>query len=301
MDSLIPAPASMPEVPSGPGPFARQWRILRYVVGENPLSVIAAGLFVAFVLLALFGPWLAPYDPLASHVGPPLSPPNLAHWFGTDALGRDILSRVIVATRLDLGIAVAAVGLSFFIGGLIGALAGFFGGWFDRLSTRLSDTIMAFPLFVLAMGIVAALGNTVANIVLATAIINLPFYLRVARAEVRVQREAGFVEAARLAGNGELRLLFHHLIPNILPPMMVQISLNMGWAILNAAGLSFIGLGVRPPEAEWGIMVAEGAQYIVSGEWWIALFPGLVLMLAVFCFNLLGDSLRDLTDPRRRT
>ncbi|MFO7640080.1 MAG: ABC transporter permease [Candidatus Competibacteraceae bacterium] len=291
----------MPEVPSGPGPFARQWRILRYVVGENPLSVIAAGLFVAFVLLALFGPWLAPYDPLASHVGPPLSPPNLAHWFGTDALGRDILSRVIVATRLDLGIAVAAVGLSFFIGGLIGALAGFFGGWFDRLSTRLSDTIMAFPLFVLAMGIVAALGNTVANIVLATAIINLPFYLRVARAEVRVQREAGFVEAARLAGNGELRLLFHHLIPNILPPMMVQISLNMGWAILNAAGLSFIGLGVRPPEAEWGIMVAEGAQYIVSGEWWIALFPGLVLMLAVFCFNLLGDSLRDLTDPRRRT
>jgi peptide/nickel transport system permease protein len=301
MDSLIPAPASMPEVPSGPGPFARQWRILRYVVGENPLSVIAAGLFVAFVLLALFGPWLAPYDPLASHVGPPLSPPNLAHWFGTDALGRDILSRVIVATRLDLGIAVAAVGLSFFIGGLIGALAGFFGGWFDRLSTRLSDTIMAFPLFVLAMGIVAALGNTIANIVLATAIINLPFYLRVARAEVRVQREAGFVEAARLAGNGELRLLFHHLIPNILPPMMVQISLNMGWAILNAAGLSFIGLGVRPPEAEWGIMVAEGAQYIVSGEWWIALFPGLVLMLAVFCFNLLGDSLRDLTDPRRRT
>lgn len=301
MDSLIPAPASMPEVPSGPGPFARQWRILRYVVGENPLSVIAAGLFVAFVLLALFGPWLAPYDPLASHVGPPLSPPNLAHWFGTDALGRDILSRVIVATRLDLGIAVAAVGLSFFIGGLIGAFAGFFGGWFDRLSTRLSDTIMAFPLFVLAMGIVAALGNTVANIVLATAIINLPFYLRVARAEVRVQREAGFVEAARLAGNGELRLLFHHLIPNILPPMMVQISLNMGWAILNAAGLSFIGLGVRPPEAEWGIMVAEGAQYIVSGEWWIALFPGLVLMLAVFCFNLLGDSLRDLTDPRRRT
>jgi peptide/nickel transport system permease protein len=301
MDSLIPAPASMPEVPSGPGPFARQWRILRYVVGENPLSVIAAGLFVAFVLLALFGPWLAPYDPLASHVGPPLSPPNLAHWFGTDALGRDILSRVIVATRLDLGIAVAAVGLSFFIGGLIGAFAGFFGGWFDRLSTRLSDTIMAFPLFVLAMGIVAALGNTIANIVLATAIINLPFYLRVARAEVRVQREAGFVEAARLAGNGELRLLFHHLIPNILPPMMVQISLNMGWAILNAAGLSFIGLGVRPPEAEWGIMVAEGAQYIVSGEWWIALFPGLVLMLAVFCFNLLGDSLRDLTDPRRRT
>lgn len=301
MASSTRALASRPETPPGPGLLLRQWRVLRYVVGENPLSAIAAGLFVGFVLLALFGPWLAPFDPLASHVGEPLSPPSAAHWFGTDALGRDILSRVIVATRLDLGIAVAAVALSFVIGGLMGAFAGYFGGWFDRASTRISDTIMAFPLFVLAMGIVAAMGNTVANIVLATAIINLPFYLRVARAEVRVLREAGFVEAARLAGNGELRLLFHHLIPNIMPPMMVQISLNMGWAILNAAGLSFIGLGVRPPEAEWGIMVAEGAQYIVSGEWWIALFPGLVLMLAVFCFNLLGDSLRDLIDPRRRT
>ncbi|MDO9598565.1 MAG: ABC transporter permease [Azoarcus sp.] len=301
MASSTPALVSRPEPPPGPGLLLRQWRVLRYVVGENPLSAMAAGLFVGFVLLALFGPWLAPFDPLASHVGEPLSPPSAAHWFGTDALGRDILSRVIVATRLDLGIAVAAVALSFVIGGLMGAFAGYFGGWFDRASTRISDTIMAFPLFVLAMGIVAAMGNTVANIVLATAIINLPFYLRVARAEVRVLREAGFVEAARLAGNGEMRVLFHHLIPNIMPPMMVQISLNMGWAILNAAGLSFIGLGVRPPEAEWGIMVAEGAQYIVSGEWWIALFPGLVLMLAVFCFNLLGDSLRDLIDPRRRT
>ncbi|OGB24173.1 MAG: peptide ABC transporter permease [Burkholderiales bacterium RIFCSPLOWO2_02_FULL_57_36] len=274
---------------------------MRYVVAENPLSLVAAGLFAMFVLLALVGPVLAPFDPLASNVGPPLSPPTLAHWFGTDALGRDILSRVIVATRLDLGIAVAAVSLSCVIGGLLGAFAGYFGGWTERLVGRTSDTIMAFPLFVLAMGIVAALGNTVANIVLATAIINLPFYMRVARAESSVLKNAGFVEAARLAGNGEIRVLFHHIIPNILPPMTVQVSLNMGWAILNAAGLSFIGLGVRPPAAEWGIMVAEGAQYIVSGEWWIALFPGAVLMLAVFCFNLLGDSLRDLIDPRRRT
>lgn len=309
MDSSTPAPVLKPDTgrlhPAGsasaPSRLAQQWRTLRYVVGENPLSILAAALFVMLVVLALIGPVIAPYDPLASHVGPPLSPPSWSHWFGTDALGRDILSRVIVATRLDMGIAVAAVSLSFVIGGLMGAFAGYFGGWFDRASTRVSDTIMAFPLFVLAMGIVAALGNTVANIVIATAIINLPFYLRVARAEVKVRRDAGFVEAARLAGNSELRVLFRHLVPNVMPPMMVQISLNMGWAILNAAGLSFIGLGVRPPEAEWGIMVAEGAQYIVSGEWWIALFPGLALMLAVFCFNLLGDSLRDLIDPRRRT
>jgi peptide/nickel transport system permease protein len=165
---------------------------------------------------------------------------------------------------------------------------------------RLADTIMAFPLFVLAMGIVAALGNTVANIVLATVVINLPFYIRLARAEANVRRNATYIEAARLAGNTDLRIMAVHLFPNVLPPTMVQVSLNMGWAILNAAGLSFIGLGVRPPTPEWGIMVAEGATYIISGEWWIALFPGAVLMLAVFAFNLLGDALRDIFDPRRR-
>ncbi|CAN5143304.1 ABC transporter permease [soil metagenome] len=298
MDSSIPVSVLKADKPSQ---WNKRWTMLRYVVAENPLSLVAAGLFLLFVLLALFGPFLAPYDPLASNVGQPLTSPTRSHWFGTDSLGRDILSRVMVAAQLDLGIAVAAVSLSSIIGGLLGAFAGYFGGWTERLVGRTSDTIMAFPLFVLAMGIVAALGNTVANIVLATAIINLPFYMRVARAEASVLKNAGFVEAARLAGNGEFRLLFHHIIPNILPPMTVQVSLNMGWAILNAAGLSFIGLGVRPPAAEWGIMVAEGAQYIVSGEWWIALFPGAVLMLAVFCFNLLGDSLRDLVDPRRRT
>ena len=160
---------------------------------------------------------------------------------------------------------------------------------------------MAFPLFVLAMGIVAAAGNTVENVVYATAIINLPFYARVARAEVNVRREAGFVQAARLSGNSSLRTLAVHVFPNALPPMMIQISLNLGWAVLNAAGLSFIGLGVRPPAAEWGIMVAEGANFIVAGQWWMALFPGAALMLAVFTFNLLGDGLRDIVDPQRRT
>ena len=212
-----------------------------------------------------------------------------------------MFSRVIAATRLDLGIAVSAVALSFFIGSALGCSAGFWGGWTDRVVGRFSDTIMAFPLFVLAMGIVAAMGNTVVNIIYATAIINLPFYARVARAETSVRRHAGYVYAARLCGSGDVRILATQVFPNILPPMMVQVSLNMGWAILNAAGLSFIGLGVRPPDAEWGIMVAEGANYIVSGEWWLAIFPGAALMLAVFCFNLLGDGLRDLVDPLRRT
>ncbi|GAB6052733.1 ABC transporter permease [Magnetospira thiophila] len=276
-------------------------RHARYTMSENLVTVVAFAMFGLIVALALFGPWLAPYDPLASNMSIALQPPNWAHPFGTDHLGRDVLSRVIVSARLDLGIAVTAVALSFAIGSTLGCAAGFYGGWTDRIVGRISDTIMAFPLFVLAMGIVSALGNSIENIVYATIIINLPFYARVSRAETYIRRNAGFVAAARLSGNSEARILVTQVFPNILPPMMVQISLNMGWAVLNAAGLSFIGLGVRPPDAEWGIMVAEGATYIVSGEWWLALFPGAALMLAVFCFNLMGDGLRDLVDPLRRT
>jgi len=281
--------------------MTRFWHHFRYVMGENPVTVVAFGLFGLIVVLALFGPWLAPYDPLATDAARTLAPPSWDHPFGTDQLGRDVLSRVIVATRLDLGIALSAVLLSFALGSALGCAAGFWGGWTDRIVGRLSDTIMAFPLFVLAMGIVAAMGNTVENIIYATAIINLPFYARVSRVETGVRRNAGYVHAARLSGSSDVRILATQLFPNILPPMMVQMSLNMGWAILNAAGLSFIGLGVRPPAAEWGIMVAEGATYIVSGEWWLALFPGAALMIAVFCFNLMGDGLRDLVDPLRRT
>jgi peptide/nickel transport system permease protein len=276
-------------------------RHARYILRENPLTGAAGAMFLGLLVCALVGAWLAPYDPLSSDTVSALQPPSWAHWFGTDHLGRDIYSRVLVAARLDLSIALAAVSLSVVMGCLAGACAGFYGGWCDRLIGRVVDTLMAFPLFILAMGIVAALGNTVANIVLATAIINLPFYARLARSEVNVRRSAGFVEAAWLSGNSGGRILAVHILPNILPPMMVQVSLNMGWTILNAAGLSFIGLGVRPPTPEWGIMVAEGATFIVSGEWWLALFPGTALMLAVFCFNLLGDGLRDLIDPRRRT
>ncbi|SFV13628.1 peptide/nickel transport system permease protein [Methylobacterium sp. 174MFSha1.1] len=271
------------------------------VVSGNPVTGFAFALLLGLVACAVVGPSLVPYDPLASDTSAALQAPTWAHPFGTDQLGRDILSRVVVAARLDLAIAVFSVALVFVAGGLAGIMAGFFGGWTDRIVGRLADTIMAFPLFVLAMGIVAALGNTVGNIVLATAIINFPLYARLARAEAAQRRNAGFVLAARLTGNTDLRIVLTSILPNILPIMMVQMSLTMGYAILNAAGLSFIGLGVRPPTPEWGIMVAEGASFIVSGEWWIALFPGLALMLAVFCFNLIGDGLRDIVDPQRRT
>ena len=274
---------------------------LLYVMRENPVTAISFLMFAVLLICAIFGPSIVPYDPLASNTSNALSPPSAAHWFGTDNLGRDVFSRVIVATRLDLSISIAAVALSFVIGSFLGACAGYWGGWLDAVLNRILDTIMAFPLFVLAMGIVAALGNTVENIIYATAVINIPFYARLVRAEVNIRRDAGFVQAAKLAGNSDARILAFHIFPNSLPPMMVQISLNLGWAILNAAGLSFIGLGVRPPTAEWGIMVAEGANFVISGEWWLALFPGLWLMFAVFTFNLMGDGLRDLVDPRKRT
>ena len=282
-------------------PLAQLLRHSRHVLAENPVTGFAVALFLLILLAALFGPQLAPYDPLASNTAQTLKPPNAQHWFGTDQLGRDVFSRVIVATRLDFFIAVASVALVFVMGGLAGVAAGFFGGWTDRIIGRIADTVMAFPLFVLAMGIVAALGNTVQNIVLATAIVNFPLYARIARAEANVRREAGFVEAARLSGNADWRILVGQILPNVFPILVVQMSLTMGYAILNAAGLSFIGLGVRPPTPEWGIMVAEGAAFMVAGQWWNAFFPGAALMLAVFCFNLLGDGLRDIVDPRRRT
>ena len=281
-------------------PSTSLWAHGRHVVSENPVTGIAFGLFALIVTAAVIGPSIVPFDPLASDTSAILQPPSAKHWFGTDQLGRDMFSRVIVATRLDFAIAVFSVALVFVLGGLAGVMAGFFGGWVDKVVGRIADTIMAFPLFVLAMGIVAALGNSVTNIVIATAIINFPLYARVARAEANVRRGAGFVQAARLSGNSEWRLLLTQVVPNIMPIMAVQMSLTMGYAILNAAGLSFIGLGVRPPTPEWGIMVAEGASFIVSGEWWIAFFPGLALMTAVFCFNLLGDGVRDLVDPQRR-
>ena len=290
-------PPTVAERKTGSGALAHTIYVLR----ENPVTALSFAMFAFFIGSAVLGPALVPYDPLQTNAANALQAPSWSHWFGTDNLGRDVFSRVIVATRLDLIISVSAVALSFVIGSVLGAVAGYRGGWLDVVLNRFLDTIMAFPLFVLAMGIVAALGNSISNIILATAIINIPFYARLVRAEGNIRREAGFTLAAKLAGNSDTRVLAFHIFPNALPPMMVQVSLNLGWAILNAAGLSFIGLGVRPPTPEWGIMVAEGANFIVSGEWWLALFPGLWLMLAVFTFNLMGDGLRDIVDPRRRT
>ena len=267
----------------------------------NPLTAVAAIGVAILCVLAAIGPWIVPYDPIASDVANALQAPNALHWAGTDQLGRDVFSRTVVAARLDLMIAASAVSLSFVVGAVIGSICGYVGGRLDRVVGRFVDVLMAFPLFVLAMAMVAALGNRVENIVIATAFINLPFYIRFARAEVNVRRNAGWVESARACGDSHLSVILRFLLPNILPAMAVQISLNLGWAVLNAAGLSFIGLGVQQPTPEWGIMVAEGARFISTGNWWLVATPGFALMIAVLFFNLLGDGLRDILDPRMRT
>ncbi|MBT3657549.1 MAG: ABC transporter permease [Euryarchaeota archaeon] len=206
----------------------------RYIMSENLVTVVSFSLFLFIIFLGLFGEFLAPYDPLATAASNTLRPPSWAHPFGTDNLGRDVLSRVIVATRLDLSIALSAVALSFVIGSALGSVAGFWGGWWDRIIGRFSDTIMAFPLFVLAMGIVAALGNTVENIIYATAIINLPFYIRVSRAETSIRREAGYVAAARLCGISEIRILATQV------NLVEAVQLHLHPLIINPQGQAFL-------------------------------------------------------------
>ncbi|MCY0385711.1 ABC transporter permease [Robbsia sp. Bb-Pol-6] len=229
-----------------------------------------------------------------------LAPPSARHWFGTDLIGRDLFARVVIASRLDLAMAFAAVILSACVGGALGAGGALLGGAPERLLQRTIDVAMAFPLFVVALALAAVFGNSVGSVVLATALINLPFYVRLAGAEVGVRLHAPYVGAARLAGWSDARILARVLLPNVLPSLIVQMSVNLGWAMLNGAGLSFVGLGIRPPTAEWGVLVGEGARFMMTGQWWLATFPGLALCSAVFALTLAGDRLRDHFDPRRR-
>ena len=257
-------------------------------------------MIVLLTLLALAAPWVAPYDPDAPDAAEALQGPSLRHWLGTDLYGRDQLSRIVHASRIDLLIALAATALALTTGGVLGALAGYRGGLTDQGVMRVIDAVMAFPSFILAMGITAALGNSTRNVVVAIAITHVPIYARLIRGEMLRVREMEYAEAARTVGNRQRRVIFYHLLPNCVPPVIVQATLAMGYAILTVAALSFIGLGIQPPQSEWGAMTAEGASYIVSGEWWIFLFPGVAIMVTVLAFNLVGDALRDLLDPRMR-
>lgn len=288
--------ASADEAPGRRSAGAVLWRRL----SRNGMSLAALGVIVAVALAAAAAPVIMPYDPDAPDAEHALEAPGARHWLGTDLYGRDQLTRIVYAGRVDLLVALAATAMALSVGAMLGAVSGYRGGWIDQLLMRVIDTIQAFPSFILAMGIAAALGNSVTNIVIAIAITHVPIYARLIRGEMLRIREMEYAEAARTVGNRQRRIIFYHLLPNCFPPVIVQATLAMGFAILTVAALSYIGLGIRPPTSEWGAMTAEGAGYIVSGEWWIFLFPGVAIMVTVLSFNLVGDALRDVLDPRMK-
>ena len=288
--------ASADEAPARRSAAALLWRRL----SRNVMSLAALGVLAVVALSALAAPVLLPYDPDAPDAERTLEPPGRRHWLGTDLYGRDQLTRIVYAGRVDLLVAIEATAIALSLGAVLGAVSGYRGGWIDQVLMRIIDTIQAFPSFILAMGIAAALGNSVTNIVIAIAITHVPIYGRLIRGEMLRVRETEYAEAARTVGNRRRRIIFYHLLPNCFPPVVVQATLAMGFAILTVAALSYIGLGIRPPTSEWGAMTAEGASYIVSGEWWIFAFPGMAIMATVLSFNLLGDALRDVLDPRMK-
>jgi ABC-type dipeptide/oligopeptide/nickel transport system permease subunit len=262
---------------------------------RQPLAVVGAVIALAWLIVAIFAPYIAPHDPLAQ-IFPPSQSPSGAHLFGTDELGRDVLSRVIYGSRVSMPIALLLVSLAALIGSLIGALAGYFRGLVDGVSMRLVDLVFAFPAIILAMVVAAVLGRGLQNAALAIVVVAWPAYARVVRGLVLSVGDSEYVESTRLLGSSARRTLFRDVLPNVAGPVLVLATLDLANAMLLLAGLSFLGLGAQPPHAEWGSMVAEGAQYFQW--WWIGTFPGLAIFTAVVAFNFLGDSLRDVFDPQ---
>ncbi|MCF1445606.1 ABC transporter permease [Agrobacterium vitis] len=265
-----------------------------------PLSVsIGLALVLVIVLLSLLSSYIAPFDPMRMASGPRLAAPSAAHLFGTDEFGRDLFSRVLLGGRLSLGIGLSAVVSGLVIGGLIGLIAAFGGRVVEALLLRLIDVLYSFPDTLIALALVAFLGPGIENATLAIAISLVPFYARVAYGLAAAERAKPYIEAARLAGTRSARLVRVHVMPNIVQSLIVMATLGFSSAILSAAGLSFLGLGVQPPSPEWGAILASGRNYITKAPW-ILIFPGLAICLTVLSFNLIGDSLRDLIDPRRK-
>lgn len=281
--------------------FIKRYDFEIYLLRRNPMTLLGLGIILLVALIAIVGPLMTPYDPLDVSPMERLQGPNRTHWMGTDEYGRDILSRVIHATRVDMVIAFSAVGIATVIGVVLGAVAGYFRGIFGEIIMRTLDVVQAFPAFILAMALAVALGSGKSTIIIVVAFIMIPIFARLMRSEVLSARERGYTEVARCMGASEVEIIFKQLLPNCITPILVQFALSMSYAILDAAALSFIGLGVRAPEAEWGSMVNAGVGYIASGQWWLSIFPGLVMAIAILGFNLIADGMRDIFDPRLRS
>ncbi len=275
------------------GQLYRQWLAFK----RNPMAVAGLAIIVLLLLVAAFAPVIAPFDPIAQALDRRLLPPSSTNWFGTDALGRDIFSRIVYGTRITLVIVLLVVVTVGPFGLLIGAVSGYFGGWVDRLLMRITDVFLAFPRLVLALAFVAALGPGIVNAIIAIAITTWPPYARVARAETMVIRNQDYIEAMRLQGASRLRIIWKHVVPMCMPSLIVRTTFDMAGIILTAAGLGFLGLGAQPPMPEWGAMISAGREQIFD-QWWVATFPGLAICVVALGFNLLGDGLRDVMDAR---
>jgi peptide/nickel transport system permease protein len=283
----------MSDTPQKTSQAAEVWRRLK-----RNKAALAGGVIVAvFVAVALAAPLIAPYDPDEGDLGQRLKPPSAAHWLGTDALGRDVLSRIIYGAQVSLQIQVVAVLIALVAGTLLGMFGGYYGGWADHLSMRAMDILLAFPGIFLAISIIAVLGPGLLNLMLAAGIYSVPQFARIVRGSILSLKEKEFVEAARAAGESDRSILFRYLLPNSMAPIIIQTTLRMATVLLTASGLSFLGLGVQPPRAEWGAMLSTARPYLITAPH-VATFPGLAIMLVVMGFNLFGDGLRDSLDPR---
>lgn len=280
----------------------RQMRLYWHTYRRNASAMVGLVLVVIFLLLSLISPWIVPYPADATgavHMADKLLPPSAAHWFGTDEVGNDILTRLLIGTRLSLEIAVIITGVATIIGVPLGIMAGFSGGWTREIIMRVTDVFLSVPALVLAIAIVAALGIGIVNAIVALSLVWWPGYVRLVESKTLSLKGEAYVDAARLAGASTARILFSHILPNCLSPILVKASMDMGMAILAAASLGFIGLGAQPPTPEWGAMISIGRNYLPTW-WWYATFPGLAIYLTVLGFNLMGDGLRDVFDPKSR-
>src|SRR5256885_3952302 len=266
---------------------------------RNRLVVFGAGIVAVIVVLAVFAGVVTPYDPTEMKVVDALKAPSAAHPFGTDRFGRDVLSRTIHGSRIALGVALSSITLAFVLGTLLGVIGGYAGGWPDLAIGRMMDIVFSFPTLILAIGIAAMLGPGLDNAALAIAVVYAPLFSRVARGPVIVEREKEYVFAALGLGAGSFRVVVRHILPNVVAPLIVQVSVSLAYAILTEAALSYLGLGTQPPAPSWGTMLNEGRTYLETAPW-MSVFPGLAIMLAVLGFNLLGDGLRSVLDPQLR-
>jgi peptide/nickel transport system permease protein len=270
-----------------------------HLIRKNPLTLIGTLIILGLILVALFAPFLAPYPENAINLPNRLRPPSMTNLLGTDDIGRDILSRIIYGSRISILIAAIAVGIALGIGVPIGAVAGYSGGTIDDVVMRITDVFLAFPSIVLALAIGAALGRGIVAVIIAVSLTWWPWYTRLVRAQAISIRESQYVEAAKAVGARDLRIIYSHVLPNCIAPIIVQGSMDLGNAILAAAALGFLGIGAQEPVPEWGLMVSIGRMFIIN-QWWVATFPGLAIVITVLGFNLLGDGLRDILDPRLR-